>query len=85
MTSMWGAPVGALTTVLITEFVIPRISGGNPGPIELMTFGGLLIVVMIFAPHGLIDDVGALVHKVPRLVAGRRSPKPRTLQSEVSA
>ncbi|MCW2758481.1 MAG: hypothetical protein JWO46_2227, partial [Nocardioidaceae bacterium] len=55
----WGAPVGAAITVLTTEFLIPRISAGNSGPLELIIFGVILVLAMTFAPNGLVDDLTA--------------------------
>lgn len=66
MNSLWGAPIGALVVVLMNEFLLPRLAGGIAGPVESVIFGAILVVVMIFAPKGLVDEVAALIGRLWR-------------------
>jgi branched-chain amino acid transport system permease protein len=72
MVSLWGAPIGAIAVVCLHEFVIPAISGGNPGPIELVIFGVILVVVMIFAPNGVTDQIVISARRIAKLARRRR-------------
>lgn len=56
LASVWGAPLGALAVTLLTEGirdVVPRMLAHASGEHEVIAYGVLLIVIMIFAPQGL--------------------------------
>ncbi|MBB6406331.1 branched-chain amino acid ABC transporter permease [Arthrobacter sp. AZCC_0090] len=74
MLSLWGAPIGAIAVVCLHEFLIPAISGGAPGPIELVIFGAILVVVMVFAPNGVTDQVVITGRQLLRLARRKRRP-----------
>jgi branched-chain amino acid transport system permease protein len=66
MNSLWGAPIGAILVVLTNQFLLPALAGGASGPVELVLFGALLVVIMMFAPRGLVDELTALVMRLIR-------------------
>lgn len=56
VTSPWGAIVGAALIVGLTEFlreVAPIILGGPTGAYELVAYGAVLVVSLLFLPAGL--------------------------------
>lgn len=56
LASVWGAPLGALAVTLLTEGirdVVPRLLAHASGEHEVIAYGVLLIVIMVFAPQGL--------------------------------
>jgi branched-chain amino acid transport system permease protein len=65
----WGPFVGAGIMVVLSEFVrtLPRI-----GAAHQTLFGGLLIVIIIFLPNGVVGDF----RKLSRLLGGGRKPAP---------
>ena len=75
LASVWGAPFGAATVTLLTEVirdVMPRLLAYASGEHEVIAYGLLLILIMIFVPEGL--TVGGLraLRRLGR--AGRRVP-----------
>jgi branched-chain amino acid transport system permease protein len=73
LASVWGAPFGALAVTLLAEGVrdvMPRLLAYASGEHEVIAYGLLLIVIMIFMPEGL--TVGGL-RLVRRLVRDGRS------------
>ena len=60
LASVWGAIFGAATVTLLSEAlrnVIPRLVRGASAEIEILAFGIILIVIMIFMPEGLTIGV----------------------------
>ncbi|MFH1084754.1 MAG: branched-chain amino acid ABC transporter permease [Chloroflexota bacterium] len=56
MASIWGAPLGAATVILLSlvlREVAPLISPSATGEIQIVAYGILLVVIMIFVPDGL--------------------------------
>ena len=56
LASVWGAIFGAAAVTMLTEFLrnfLPRLLGGASGELQIVTFGILLILIMIFLPEGL--------------------------------
>jgi branched-chain amino acid transport system permease protein len=52
----WGAPLGALAVTLLAETIrdiVPRLLAHASGEHEVIAYGLLLIVIMIFMPQGL--------------------------------
>jgi branched-chain amino acid transport system permease protein len=61
MASVWGALFGAATVTLLTEAlrnVMPQLLRGASGEYQIVVFGLILMLVMIFLPEGL--TTGAL-------------------------
>ena len=57
MTSIWGAPAGAVAVLLMSEVLRTRIRHvipGVAGEIEAVVFGLLLVGVLLFWPSGLV-------------------------------
>jgi branched-chain amino acid transport system permease protein len=72
LASVWGAIFGAAAVTMLTEFLrnlLPRLLGGASGEQQIVTFGILLVLIMIFLPEGLTS--GTLI----RLRAWRANPK----------
>ena len=58
LSSVWGALLGAATTTVLSEVlrgVIPQFLKGATGEYEIVVFGIILMVVMIFLPEGLFS------------------------------
>lgn len=56
LASVWGALFGAATVTLLTEIlrnVLPQLLRGASGEQEIIAFGLILMIVMIFMPEGL--------------------------------
>jgi branched-chain amino acid transport system permease protein len=56
LASVWGAIFGAAAVTLLAEFlrnVLPQLLRGASGEQEIIAFGVILIVIMIFLPEGL--------------------------------
>jgi branched-chain amino acid transport system permease protein len=56
LASIWGAPFGAFTILILQEILRTQlhiIFPGAQGELEAVAFGVLLIVIMIFMPEGL--------------------------------
>jgi branched-chain amino acid transport system permease protein len=56
LASVWGAPLGALAVTLLAETIrdiMPRLLAHASGEHEVIAYGVLLIVIMIFMPRGL--------------------------------
>ncbi|MBI4786703.1 MAG: branched-chain amino acid ABC transporter permease [Chloroflexi bacterium] len=57
LASVWGAIFGAAMVTLLAEFlrnVLPQLLRGASGEQEIIAFGVILILVMIFLPEGLL-------------------------------
>jgi branched-chain amino acid transport system permease protein len=69
LASIWGALVGAAVITLFGETlrqVLPRFSGGAVSEQEIIIFGILLVVVMIFTPQGLVPAIGSMLRRITR-------------------
>jgi branched-chain amino acid transport system permease protein len=56
LTSIWGAPLGATVVILISltlREVMPLISGHGSSEQQIIAYGALLVVIMVFMPQGL--------------------------------
>ncbi len=59
MSSIWGAPFGALTVLLLEQLLRTHVLGLVPavsGELEPVVFGVLLVVLMMFWPAGLVSS-----------------------------
>ena len=69
LSSIWGAPVGVALILIIEEFLRARlhlIIEGASGEIEVIAFGLILILLMIFMPDGIIKGSQRLAKKWSR-------------------
>lgn len=87
--SVWGAPVGAVIIVSLTQGareILPRIAPNVGGQFEIVVYGVVLIICVLFLPMGVVGGVSTLIR---RLRLGRRDapvdPRPVSTASEVSA
>lgn len=67
LTSIWGPLLGASLVVVLTEalkVVIPMIIPNAGGEFEIIVFGVILVVVMIFLPNGLTSMPGVIRDKL---------------------
>jgi branched-chain amino acid transport system permease protein len=56
LSSVWGAIFGAAAVTMLTEFLrnaLPRLLGGASGELQIVVFGVLLVLIMVFLPEGL--------------------------------
>lgn len=73
LASVWGSVFGAATVVLLAQVIRDRIGeylGGAAGEAEIILFGALLVVIMVFLPEGL--TTGGLKLLRNRLARGRQ-------------
>lgn len=73
--TVWGPSVGALILVPIAEFTRAQLGGSFAGA-PLLLYGGVLMIVMLFMPHGILGMIKSLSQKL-----GQRS---RPLIGELS-
>ena len=72
LASVWGAIFGAAAITLLTEVlrnVMPQLLHGAGGEYQIIVFGVILMLVMIFMPEGLTTGTLTLVRR-------RRAPSP---------
>jgi branched-chain amino acid transport system permease protein len=76
LASIWGALVGAAAITLLGESlrqVLPRFLDRAVSEQEIIVFGVILVLVMIFTPQGLVPAVGQALRRIRRPPKG---PKP---------
>jgi branched-chain amino acid transport system permease protein len=81
--SIWGAPFGVAMTLILKELIRTRMHAvmrGAGGEHEVIAFGVLIIVIMIFMPEGLTVGGLGLVRRLRHRLAARRtsSVEPKT-------
>ncbi len=67
MASVWGAPFGVAAFFLIRELLRARmhlVVEGASGEYEVIAFGLILILLMIFAPDGVVFGVRNTLHRL---------------------
>lgn len=67
MASIWGAPFGVAIIFIIREILRARMHlfvEGASGEIEVVAFGAILVILMIFAPDGIIKGIGNLIKRL---------------------
>lgn len=72
--SVWGAPLGALFVILLTEGsreVVPLVFSGATGSYELVAYGLALILVLLVLPQGLAGGIADLVARARGARAAR--------------
>jgi branched-chain amino acid transport system permease protein len=60
MTSIWGAPFGAASVILLTlvlREIVPLLAKYGGGEHQIIAYGILLVVIMIFLPDGVSASV----------------------------
>jgi branched-chain amino acid transport system permease protein len=75
LASIWGAPFGVGVTFLIKDLIQSRLENVlhfRGGEYELMIYGIILIVIMIFMPEGLTAGGVNQVRRLRRRLAERR-------------
>lgn len=81
--NIWGSIVGATTYVLLDELLkhyLPMLLPNVGGEFEIVFFGILLVVILIFMPDGLVPQFEKMVCKFKKKV-----PAKDALQSALSA
>lgn len=59
MSSIWGAPLGALAVLVLEQLLRTHLLGLVPavsGELEPVVFGAMLVVIMMFWPAGLVSS-----------------------------
>ena len=66
--TVWGAPIGAALVTLLTEAlraIVPKLSNHASGEYEIIAFGLLLMLIMIYMPQGVVQGLTELyTHRV---------------------
>jgi branched-chain amino acid transport system permease protein len=76
LASIWGAPFGTATVMLLSlalREIIPLLTHRGSGEQQLIAYGILLVVIMIFVPEGLTAAVARAWRRSGGLEAVRRS------------
>lgn len=93
LASVWGGIFGAATVTLLSEGlrnVMPHLVRGASAEVEILAFGIILILIMIFMPEGLTTGIANRVRqwrvtreqRVPEpLVVSQRSSNPTKFES----
>jgi len=58
MGSLWGAIIGACVIILVGELfreLVPRLVQGAAGEIEIIAYGLILVLILLFMPRGLVS------------------------------
>ena len=75
LTSLWGPVLGALVVVVISEWlkeIVPHFIPSAGGEYQVMFYGLVLVLILIFLPGGLGGLVERLASSGRRIVLGRR-------------
>ena len=67
MASIWGAPFGVAVIFSVRELLRARLHlflDGSTGAYEVVAFGLILVLIMIFTPDGILKGVGSLFKKL---------------------
>ncbi len=67
LTSVWGPLFGVTAVTVLTEFlrdIVPHIIPSAGGEFEIIFFGIILIIIMVFLPEGLTAGLVSLVERV---------------------
>lgn len=75
LASVWGAIFGAAAVTILAEFLrntLPHLLRGASGEIEIIAFGVILVVIMIFLPEGLTTGS---IHRYRQWRANRAAAK----------
>jgi branched-chain amino acid transport system permease protein len=60
MATIWGAPLGVATILILEDLLRARLDlvfEGAAGEIEVIVFGALLVIIMIFMPDGVVATI----------------------------
>lgn len=71
MSSIWGALAGAVFLTVLPEFL------RAVGDYDILVYGGILVLCMIFLPGGLAEGAEKVVGLVRRLVSKKSGPAPK--------
>lgn len=65
MTSIWGALIGTLVIGSISEALVlmSEVIPGLQGDIDTIVFGGILVLIVMFMPEGLVPRIRAAYQK----------------------
>jgi branched-chain amino acid transport system permease protein len=80
LASIWGAPFGVAFVYVVKEVLRARMHDllrGAGGEHELIAYGVILVLIMIFVPEGLTVGGVNLVGRLQRRLAQRREPQPQ--------
>jgi len=73
--SIWGAPLGAAVVTLLTlalREIVPLITQHGSGEHQIIAYGILLVVIMIFVPEGLTPALARATQRLSRRLATGR-------------
>jgi branched-chain amino acid transport system permease protein len=76
--SIWGAPFGVAVTLILKELIRTRMHAvlrGAGGEHEVIAFGVLIVVIMLFMPEGLTVGGIDLIRRLRRRLAIRHPPQ----------
>lgn len=80
--TVWGPILGAFIIEPLSELTTTNLGGVNSGPIRLIIFAGILIIVVLFLPRGVIPSIAKRLSRRSEADALRLA---RALSSSASA
>ena len=81
--TLWGPVLGAFIIEPLANLTSTNLGGANAGAIRLLLFGGLLGLVVLFLPKGLLPTLSAW--KTHRQTQDQKDPAPERLRPAQSA
>jgi branched-chain amino acid transport system permease protein len=72
LASIWGAPLGTALVMLLTlvlREIVPKLTHYGSGEYQIIAYGALLVVIMIFMPDGLTASLARVYRRAGGLSA----------------
>ncbi|MCU1479395.1 MAG: transporter [Subtercola sp.] len=69
--TIWGPVLGAFIIEPLSELTTTSFGGPNAGSFRLLFFAGILVLVVLFLPKGLIPSISEALHNTARMGALR--------------
>jgi branched-chain amino acid transport system permease protein len=63
--TLWGPVLGAFLVEPFSQWTNQQFTGPDAGAWRLVLFGGILLVVVLFLPHGILPELRKRLTKVP--------------------
>ncbi|MED4583953.1 branched-chain amino acid ABC transporter permease [Brevibacillus choshinensis] len=83
MTSIWGALIGTLLIGFISEGLVlmSEVVPGLQGDVDTIVFGGILVLIVMFMPEGLVPRIRSMYEKAQ----AKKAPAPTEQRVERKA
>jgi branched-chain amino acid transport system permease protein len=61
--TLWGPVLGAFIIEPLAELTTTNLGGANAGAIRLLLFAGILLIVVLFLPKGIVPTISARIRR----------------------